>query len=106
MERHRDTRPPLFSSSGRYTVFVTVMKDDYVSQARDYGDTCEYLREVHDVDTVELLKRVDVIGMTITCASRMLNVLRAVKCPVVLVGMCAPARHSFLVAFGPVFKAK
>ncbi len=45
-----------------------------------------------------MLRRVDVIGMTITCASRMLTVLQGVRCPVVVVEEAAEVLEPHLVS--------
>jgi hypothetical protein len=56
------------------------------------------LEEHYRTDDVRVLRGVDVIGMTITCATRMLDVLRGVRCPVVVVEEAAEVLEPHLVA--------
>ncbi len=61
------------------------MKVQELKLASEYADTCSQLLELHGANDAKFLKTCDVIGMTITGASKKLKQLAAVKCPVVLV---------------------
>ncbi|KAG5881481.1 hypothetical protein JTB14_026538 [Gonioctena quinquepunctata] len=77
------------------------MKDNITEKieihTEEYRQTFVRLNEVREPGDVKLLKKMDVVGMTTTCAARMHSIVKKLKSPIVIIEEAAEVLEAHIV---------
>ncbi|KAG5881475.1 hypothetical protein JTB14_026532 [Gonioctena quinquepunctata] len=84
-----------------YDSWIKAMKEDMVEQIQnlteEYREKFVELNELREPADVKLMRKMDVVGMTTTCAARMHSVVKKLESPIVIVEEAAEVLEAHIV---------